>query len=163
MNNNYLAYFEKMQYNSKWAEIIVKLNKVITYIVYLLFIGLDIYLFFTDRHVFYKVILTTSISFCLVSVFRKIINAKRPYEVMDIKPLIDKNTKGNSFPSRHIFSIYIIATVYLYISIPIGVALMILGIGLAAIRVLSGVHFLRDVIWGMIIGIIMGVLGMYIF
>lgn len=163
MNNNYLSYFEKVQYKNKWTNIIIKINKIITYIVYLLFIGLVTYLFFIDRHTFYRVILTTGISFCLVSIFRKVINAKRPYEVMDIKPLINKTTKGNSFPSRHIFSIYIIATVYMYIYIPVGITLMILGIGLAAVRVLSGVHFLRDVICGAIVGIVMGILGMYIF
>ena len=162
MNNNYYDYFEKVQYKNKWINFLIKLNKSITYIVYLLFISLVVYLFFTERHVFYKVILTTSISFLLVSVFRRLINAKRPYEVMDIKPLINKNTKGNSFPSRHVFSVFIIATVYMYIYMPIGITLIILGIILAAVRVLSGVHFLRDVICGAIIGILFGALGMSI-
>ena len=162
MNNNYFAYFEKVQYKNKWINILIKLNKIITYIVYLSFISLVIYLFFTERHIFYKVILTTSISFFLVSVFRRLINAKRPYEVMDIKPLINKDTKGNSFPSRHVFSVFIIATVYMYIYMPIGITLIILGIILAAVRVLSGVHFLRDVICGAIIGILFGALGMSI-
>ena len=163
MNNNYYDYFEKVQYKNKWINFLIKLNKSITYIVYLLFISLVVYLFFTERHVFYKVILTTSISFLLVSVFRRLINAKRPYEVMDIKPLINKDTKGNSFPSRHVFSVFIIATVYMYIYMPIGITLIILGIILAAVRVLSGVHFLRDVICGAIIGILFGALGMTIF
>ena len=154
MNNNYYDYFEKVQYKNKWINFLIKLNKSITYIVYLLFISLVVYLFFTERHVFYKVILTTSISFLLVSVFRRLINAKRPYEVMDIKPLINKDTKGNSFPSRHVFSVFIIATVYMYIYMPIGITLIILGIILAAVRVLLGVHFLRDVICGAIIGIL---------
>ena len=158
MNNNYYDYFEKVQYKNKWINFLIKLNKSITYIVYLLFISLVVYLFFTERHVFYKVILTTSISFLLVSVFRRLINAKRPYEVMDIKPLINKDTKGNSFPSRHVFSVFIIATVYMYIYMPIGITLIILGIILAAVRVLSGVHFLRDVICGAIIGILFGAL-----
>lgn len=162
MNNNYYDYFEKVQYKNKWINFLIKLNKSITYIVYLLFISLVVYLFFTERHVFYKVILTTSISFLLVSVFRRLINAKRPYEVMDIKPLINKDTKGNSFPSRHVFSVFIIATVYMYIYMPIGITLIILGIILAAVRVLSGVHFLRDVICGAIIGILFGALGMSI-
>ena len=54
------------------------------------------------------------ISFVAVSIFRKCYNAKRPYEIYDFKPLIPKDTIGKSFPSRHVFSIFVIGTTLLY-------------------------------------------------
>lgn len=42
-----------------------------------------------------KLILTPFTSFILVSVIRKCIDAKRPYEKYNIKPLFVKDTKGN--------------------------------------------------------------------
>lgn len=60
--------------------------------------------------------------------------------------LLRKIKKGESMPSRHVFSITIIAMCWLYIYQPIGIVLLILTIILAAVRVIAGVHFIRDVI-----------------
>ena len=108
---------------------------------------------------FWKVLLIPGISFVLLSVVRKYINASRPYEVFDIVPIINKDTKGSSFPSRHVFSAFVIAMTLHYISMEIGVFLMFLGTILAIVRVLAGVHFPRDVIVGAIIGILCGIIG----
>ncbi|WP_200789018.1 phosphatase PAP2 family protein [Atopostipes suicloacalis] len=102
------------------------------------------------------------ISFVFVSIFRHYVNAPRPYEVADIEPIIEKETTGNSFPSRHVFSIFVIATTLYFISKPLGILLMIAGVLLAILRVVGGVHFPRDVIAGAIIGIVSGVLGFYL-
>lgn len=53
------------------------------------------------------------------------------------KPLIPKDTKGNSFPSRHVFSIYIIAMAAWYVCPPLGVILCVAGVFLAAARVIG--------------------------
>ena len=42
----------------------------------------------------------------------------------------------------------------------VGVMLMIIGIGMAFIRVVGGVHDLTDVIAGAVIGVISGVIGL---
>ena len=74
-----------------------------------------------------KLILTPFTSFILVSVIRKCIDAKRPYEKYNIKPLFVKDTKGESMPSRHVFSITIIAMCWLIcISVPVGIILLML-------------------------------------
>ena len=49
-----------------------------------------------------------------LSVVRKIINAPRPYEKFDMPPVLEKDTKGKSFPSRHVFSVFIIAMTIFY-------------------------------------------------
>ena len=109
-----------------------------------------------------KLILTPLTSFIVVSFFRKCIDAKRPYVKYNITPLVKKDKKGESMPSRHVFSITIIAMCWLYIYQPIGIVLLILTIILAAVRVIAGVHFIRDVIAGIAVGILCGFIGLWI-
>ena len=109
-----------------------------------------------------KLILTPLTSFIVVSFFRKCIDAKRPYVKYNITPLVKKEKKGESMPSRHVFSITIIAMCWLYIYQPIGIVLLILTIILAAVRVIAGVHFIRDVIAGIAVGILCGFIGLWI-
>ena len=72
-----------------------------------------------------KLILTPLTSFIVVSFFRKCIDAKRPYVKYNITPLVKKDKKGESMPSRHVFSITIIAMCWLYIYQPVGIVLLI--------------------------------------
>lgn len=93
----------------------------------------------------------------LVTLMRYIISAKRPYEVYDYTPVVKKNTKGKSFPSRHTASAFIIAMAFMYLDVSLGIVMMLIACGVALTRVLSGVHFIRDVIGGALISIIVGV------
>ena len=104
-------------------------------------------------------------SFVILSALRKGINAPRPYEVYETSPLIPKNTKGKSFPSRHVFSIFIIGMTFYYCcpAPELGIVILILGIFLAILRVVSGVHFIKDVVAGALLGILMAELGFYLF
>lgn len=103
-----------------------------------------------------KALLVPAISFLLLSIFRSKVNAKRPYEVLDIQPLIHKDTKGNSFPSRHVFSVFVIAMTFLWLLPPLGAAFLTVGVLLAACRVVGGVHWPRDVVAGAAVGIVAG-------
>lgn len=96
--------------------------------------------------------------FIIVTVLRLIINAKRPYEKLVYTPVVKKDTKGKSFPSRHTASAFIIAMAFLYIQTSLGVIMLILASIIALTRVLSGVHYIRDVIGGALISIITGIL-----
>ena len=58
--------------------------------------------------------------FVILSFLRKKINAPRPYEEWDIKPLLDRDSPGQSMPSRHVFSATIISMACMYASLPIG-------------------------------------------
>ena len=55
--------------------------------------------------------------FVILSFLRKKINAPRPYEEWDIKPLLDRDSPGQSMPSRHVFSATIISMACLHASI----------------------------------------------
>ncbi|SHE51486.1 PAP2 superfamily protein [Atopostipes suicloacalis DSM 15692] len=143
-------------------KLITHLNRLITTSVYITYPIVLFYLVYLRDVRFWRVLLAPGISFVFVSIFRHYVNAPRPYEVADIEPIIEKETTGNSFPSRHVFSIFVIATTLYFISKPLGILLMIAGVLLAILRVVGGVHFPRDVIAGAIIGIVSGVLGFYL-
>ena len=96
--------------------------------------------------------------FVILSFLRKKINAPRPYEEWDIKPLLDRDSPGQSMPSRHVFSATIISMACLHASLSVGVILLVLSALLGLVRVLGGVHFPKDVVVGYICGLVWGVL-----
>lgn len=103
--------------------------------------------------------LTCAVPLVGLSAARKLLDAPRPYEVYGLQPLMPRESPGKSFPSRHVFSIFVIAGCYLYLLPGEGAALLLLGVILAAIRVLAGLHFEKDVIAGAVIGLVSAVVG----
>jgi membrane-associated phospholipid phosphatase len=110
-------------------------------------------------------ILVPFIGVIVVSVLRYLINRPRPYEKFGLEPVIKKDTKGKSFPSRHVFSATVIALTFF--SIPqvwgIGVVLLVCAMVLALLRVLSGVHYPGDVIGGFAAALLCAGVGWLIF
>ena len=96
--------------------------------------------------------------FVILSFLRKKINAPRPYEEWDIKPLLDRDSPGQSMPSRHVFSATIISMACLHASLTMGMICLILSALLGLVRVLGGVHFPKDVVVGYICGLVWGVI-----
>ncbi len=109
-----------------------------------------------------RCVLVPGVSFAAVTLVRRWINAPRPYEALEIDPIIHKDTKGQSLPSRHVFSMFVIAVTYLWIQPWIGVILLLLGVVLAVLRVLGGVHFPRDVLVGALCGLGSGLVGYWL-
>lgn len=107
-----------------------------------------------------KIAVVLVVPFAAVTVFRYLVDAPRPYELLQIFPSAPKKKKGKSFPSRHVFSAFLIGTVALP-TIPIFAAiLLLLATLLAVCRVLLGIHFVRDVVAGAVLGIVSGGVGL---
>lgn len=146
-------------------------NKVITDAVYVAYPCLLVWLAYAAATgaagavgMLLRAALVPGISFVLVTVLRKVINAPRPYEVFDVAPVIPKDTCGNSFPSRHAFSIFVIAMTFCACC-PlawVGPVMLVAGVLLTVIRVVSGVHFPRDVVVGALLGMLAGFMGLWI-
>ena len=100
--------------------------------------------------------LVPGISFCLLTLVRARINRPRPYETWRIDPLIHKETRGNSMPSRHVFSTAVIAMAWIPVSLPAGILLLLVAVLESVIRVLGGVHYPSDVAAGYLIGVLAG-------
>ncbi|MDO4486735.1 MAG: phosphatase PAP2 family protein [Bacillota bacterium] len=140
-------------------NLIVWVDRILTRTVYLAYPLFLIVLFIQKDTGLIRAVLVPGISFIIVSVFRKMYDAPRPYVVFDTPSVIKKETLGKSFPSRHIFSIFIIASTVFRFFPTAGVLLGTAGVVMAASRVLGGVHFPKDVIAGAVVGIIFSVIG----
>ena len=103
-------------------------------------------------------VLIPASGFVILSFLRKRINAPRPYEVWEIVPLLDRDSPGQSMPSRHVFSATIISMACLHASLTMGMICLILSAFLGPVRVLGGVHFPKDVVVGYICALVWGVI-----
>ena len=96
--------------------------------------------------------------FVMLSFLRKKINNPRPYEEWAINPLLDRDSPGQSMPSRHVFSATIISMACLHASLTMGMICLTLSAFLGLVRVLGGVHYPKDVVVGYICGLVWGVI-----
>ena len=140
-------YYEKISkpFRNK-VQLINLINKLLTSLGYISYPILLITTYFYQKELLLKCIIIPGSGFILLTVIRKLINRKRPYEALDIDPLIKKDTKGNSMPSRHVFSMSIIALSWLQVMPIVGIILIVCSILIACTRVIGGVHYISDVI-----------------
>lgn len=131
-------------------------NGSVTKLMYLLYPLLLVYIAWNSLELLLTYVVIPGLSFLLVSLVRKLLNQARPYESWNISPLLEKDTSGQSMPSRHVFSATIISMCFLSINTCLGVVLLTLSTTLAVCRVLGGVHYTKDVLIGMLIGILVG-------
>lgn len=103
-----------------------------------------------------------AVTFAAVTLARRIINAARPYEIYDFGVKIGSK-RGSSFPSRHVASAAAIATALTASFTPLGIVAAVFTVALAAVRVLLGLHFVRDVFAGALIGVIGSLIGIAVF
>ena len=140
-------------------------NKVCTGVMYVAYPLLLVYLFFFGKYSSYfsvwRAALVPAVAFVLLTVVRAAINRPRPYEAFAVAPVIPKDTKGNSFPSRHVFSATMIALTFVLCSpwMWLGIAFLIVAVLLAVVRVISGVHYVSDVIAGIVFAVLSALVG----
>ena len=158
----YIRITEPLRNDPEKTKRVVSMNQLLTSVVFMVYPLYMVVLYGEKDPKLLKVILVPAISFVLVTIFRRIINAPRPYEKFEISPVIEKDTKGKSFPSRHVFSVFIIAVTIFYSHPGPGIVIGLIGVAMAIIRVLGGVHEVRDVVAGALIGLVCGVVGFYI-
>ena len=82
-----------------------------------------------------------------------------PYTALGFTPLFPKDKTGQSMPSRHCFSAAPIARTAWYVLPPLGAVLAVLGVLIAISRVVTGVHYISDVLAGLAFGSVFAVLG----
>lgn len=139
-------------------------NKACTAVMYISYPLLLLYLFINKDDSLLRAIFVPAISFVVLSVGRYLLNRPRPYEAFETPPVIAKNTKGKSFPSRHVFSATVISFVFLLVSpwLWIGLLFCVITICLAIVRVVSGVHYPSDVIAGVLCGVLFTIIGFFV-
>ena len=161
---NYQEWYEHMADNIKSKPFLFRLlrtfNRLMTVvmpIVYLILLVITYLQQGLGKQVWIYLFIPAS-GFVILSFLRKKINAPRPYEEWDINPLLDRDSPGQSMPSRHVFSATIISMACLHASLSLGMICLTLSAFLGLVRVLGGVHFPKDVVVGYICGLVWGVI-----
>ena len=161
----YIKMTQPFRDNPDMAKGIHIANKLCTGVMYIAYPILLVYLFsygkISSYFSFEKALLVPAVSFVLLTVVRALINRPRPYETFQLPPVIKKDTKGNSFPSRHVFSATMIAMTFILMSPWSWLGLIFLGVSilLAVVRVVSGVHYISDVVAGILVAVFAAVVG----
>lgn len=156
----YETWTKPLRDNPRAAEALIGLNRALTTLGYVAFpLLLIVQLVAGSWEMALRTVITAGAGFVSLSVFRRIVNAPRPYEVLKITPLIKKDTHGKSFPSRHTFSMFMIAFCWLAWFVPVGIILTLTGVAIAVTRVLGGVHWPRDVVAALAWAAVFSVIG----
>lgn len=147
LNMTYEKFYQKIsQPFRKKTQLLKTADRVLTivfYICYPIFLG---YLMIYRKDRIIISLLIPAIGLLLCTMIRKYLNFPRPYEKYQILPIIHKDTKGQSFPSRHVFSAVLISMAVGSVFPRTGEVLYILSLIEAFIRVAGGVHTPWDVL-----------------
>lgn len=158
----YIKITTPLREDEEKAKRVTGANQVLTGLIYCVYPLYVVVLFLEKNPLLLRSVLVPAVSFGLLTVVRRMINAPRPYEKFDMTPIIEKDTKGKSFPSRHVFSVFIIAFTIFVSHTGAGIMIALIGVAIAVIRVIGGVHEPRDVIAGAMAGIVAGIAGFWI-
>lgn len=161
---NYQEWYDHIATNIKNKPFLLRLlrsfNRLMTVVMPIVYLTLLTTIYFREglgKQIWLYVFVPAS-GFVILSLLRKKINASRPYEEWDIKPLLDRDSPGQSMPSRHVFSATIISMACLHASLTMGMICLTLSALLGLVRVLGGVHYPKDVVVGYICALVWGVL-----
>ncbi len=134
-------------------------DRIIVALFAIVFVGTCIGLFIQHDVMVARFFVVPALTFVLISIMRVAINEPRPVQTCSINPLVQKDERGKSFPSRHVASATIISCALTAVSIPAGVIAWIGTAILAYARIAEGVHYPRDVVWAIIISLACGLVG----
>ena len=161
---NYQEWYDYVAANIKNNPLFLRLlrvfNRFMTVVMPIVYLTLLTTIYFREgfgKQVLMYVFIPAS-GFVILSFLRKKINAPRPYEVWEIVPLLDRDSPGQSMPSRHVFSATIISIACLHASLSVGLILLVLSALLGLVRVLGGVHYPKDVLVGYICALVWGLI-----
>lgn len=131
--------------------------------VYLLYAGLVVLMMLRGNSLLWPLLVVPAVVFVLGTALRRAINRPRPYETLGFAPLFPKDTKGQSLPSRHCFSAACIAVAAIPVSPAAAAVLAGLAVVIALTRVLCGVHYISDVLVGLVFGAAASRLGLILY
>lgn len=149
-------------FRGKRERLVPIVDRVLTLVVYLAYPALIVWLWYSGGTIPWRELWVPASALVVVTLLRMLVDRPRPYERLDIDPLIKKDTHGKSFPSRHAFSVFVIAATAWTVWPPLGAALAVVGVLLCVLRVLGGVHYPADVAVGALIGVLSAVIGYWL-
>lgn len=155
-----IDFFKKNKFRENTINFFCKYSSISVVIIYFFTI---FYLFLEKDKRMFLFILIPALNFIFVTIIRRLLNKPRPYDELNYVPLVKfKKGKGKSFPSRHTASAFIIAIACLYLNIYFGAFMIILASLIGISRIITGVHYPKDILFGILISFIFGYLGFFI-
>ncbi len=119
-----------------------------TYLCAAVYMGALLYLMVMRDVRLFRALIVPAVCFIVCTVLRPLIGRQRPYDRFGVPPVgSHKPGKGKSMPSRHTASAAAIAfaIIYIFPGAPVAACMLLLAALIAALRVLSGQHYLSDV------------------
>lgn len=104
------------------------------------------------KEVVVRVILSTFFAWLLSELIKKIIPTIRPFKLNGYPPLTITIPSGNSFPSSHTASAFALAVSIILYNPELGFAFLLGALTVAAGRIFANVHFLVDILGGIVLG-----------
>lgn len=154
-----MSYFEE---HRRFCRALIMLERFFEILVIASYAMLLLYFIFSSVEVLLRSAVTSLVALYICTLIRFVMNRPRPYEKYEILPAMNKDTKGQSFPSRHATSAAVISVSMLYFNAYIGIAFVAVALAICTLRVLLGVHFIKDVTVGAAIGFVLGIIGLFI-
>lgn len=145
---DYRAFYERLTggLDRGQKKLIILADQIFTAFIFVSYFAFLSVLLFNQDPFLFRAVVIPACTFLTVTVLRKVIDRKRPYEQWDIEPVIYKETKGKSMPSRHVCSAVIIS-IMIFLRWPAaGIFYFAVTFCIAVIRVIGGVHYPEDVI-----------------
>ena len=102
---------------------------------------------------FFYLFIKPMMVFICTALLRIFINRPRPYEKYSIKPIGDKRQSGHSFPSIHASLTLSIALTVIKTGPNMGLLLFALAFTITITRLLTGEHYLTDIIASILIAL----------
>ena len=120
-----------------------------------------LFFIFNDRPLAIVIVIGTFTLWLFVEIIKAIADRDRPFLVLDQTRVIGLPEKGYSFPSGHTTQTFFIATLFVYYSrfgLGASIALYTVAALVGFTRIYVGAHYPRDVVAGMVLGSIWGIL-----
>lgn len=154
----YTGLVERVRNHKGFCSLVIMLSKLTPLTVFAAFFITLFILLVTWNLKWIFFLIVPVVAFTVVTIMRNVMNSPRPFERFKYTPLV-KHGRGKSFPSRHTASAVIIGMACLYVNIGYGIAMLIIAAIVAVTRILTGVHHIIDVLFGVLISVGFGLLG----
>lgn len=135
---------------------IMPLTQTLPYVFLTLLI---IFFFFRKKDRSLAVLLTIAVvvSSIVVGVIKDAVGRERPYQVLDVRQLVDEHD-NRSFPSNHAQLSFLLAAIVFRFYRKFGIILFFIALLISFGRIYLGVHYPSDVMGGALIGILLAIL-----
>lgn len=105
-----------------------------------------------QKEIVFRIVISTFLAWLISEGLKQIIPSIRPFKVNGYPPLTITIPSDSSFPSSHTSAAFALAISIFFYKPELGFAFLLGAIAVAAGRVLANVHYIIDIVGGILIG-----------